>query len=250
MIVCNYTKLFGIELLHDAYKDKDDILRDISIVPDKATEQLLKGYRLHLKVVHNRLLCFVQTIATIDTSGGNVKVNIINKPLVKFNENETLTFRIVLNSARFFDNSNLRLYYSGVNILRFGNDSGNKRNALLSLSNKIPAYNPAEVYRPGMFSVNAGNHLFEAIRDNDPADPRDTTDIRYWKPITNFVQYVSQADLSTIAHDKKTFALISISFRKNLTGQFSLLQKSNDADRNNTILHKEYLIHFKNRSAN
>jgi len=250
MIVCNYTILFGIEFLHDAYSDKDDILRDIRIVPDKDTEQLLKGYRLHLKAVHNRLLCFVQTIATIDTSSGTTKVDVINKPLVKLNVNDTLTFRIVLNSARFFDNSNLRLYYSGVNILRFGNDSGNKRNALLSLSNKIPAYDPAEVYRPGMFVVTSGNRLFEAIRDNDPADPRNTTDTRYWKSITSFVQYVSQADLSTIEHDEKSFALISISFRKNLTGQFSLLQKSNDADLNNTILHKEYLIHFKNRSSN
>ncbi len=246
MIVTNYTKLFSIELMHDAYTDRDAVFRDVSIVPDEATAQILKGYRLSLKTDHNKLLCFVQTIATIDTSGGSPKYSIENKPLVSFDENVTLNFRVFLNSQRFFDNSNLRFYYARPAILRFGNDSGNKQNALLSLSNKIPSYKTSDTYITGMLTVNGGNLSFEAIKESDPAHPQNTTKIQYWKHVTDSVQYVNQSDLVNNTEDKKCFALISISFKKNLTNQFSLLRKSNVAANDNTILGKDYLIHFKN----
>lgn len=246
MIICNYTLLFGIEFLHDGYANRNEILRDISIVPDETTAQYLAGYRLHLKAVNNKLCCFVQTVASIGISGGVRTIEVINKPLVAFNEKATLRFSILLNSARFFDRSNLRFYYTGPGILSFGNDSGNKRNALLSLSAKIPAYDPSAVYRRGMFTINAGNQLFEAIQDNDSTDPKNTSNHQYWKHLAAYVQYVNQADIHHIDNGHRPFALVSISFRKNLTNKFSLLQKSNDPGVNNTILHKEYLIHFKN----
>jgi hypothetical protein len=250
MIVTNYTKLFSIEFLHDAYRDRDDILRDVSIIPDEATDQFMKGYRLNLKTIHNKLLCFVQTIVTIGTSGGSSKVNIVNKPLVNFSENVTLTFSIVINSSRFFNNSNLRLYYSKPKILLFDNDSANKQNALLSLSNKIPAYKTSEVYKPGMLTTNTGNLSFEAIKESDPVHPQNTTKIQFWSHITDLVQYVSQADLVNDTTNEKSFGLISISFKKNLANEFSLLKKSNFVAQNNTILGKEYIIHFKNNEAN
>lgn len=250
MIVLNYTKLFSIEFLHDAYRDRDEILRDVSIEPDETTQQLMKGYRLQSKIEHNKLLCFIQTIAMIDTSAGSAKVNIINKPLVSFNENVVLNFRIVINSSRFFNNSNLRRFYSNSKILRFGNDSGNKRDVLFSLSNKIPAYKTAEVYKTGMLTANTGNLSFEAIKESDPAHPQNTTKIQFWIHITDNVQFVSQADLINNTVNEKRFALISISFKKNLTNQFSLLRKSNVVAEDNTILGKEYLIHFKNNEAN
>jgi hypothetical protein len=250
MIVTNYTKLFSIEFLHDAYRDKDEILRDISIVPDEITERLMNGYRLSLKTEHNKLICFVQTIAKIDTSGGTAKVNVVNKPLVSFDENVTLKFRIILNSSSFFDNTNLRRYYSKPNILHFGNDSSNKLNLLLSLSNKIPAYKTSETYRTGMLTVNAGNLTFEAIKDSDPAHPQNTTKNQFWKHVVDQVQFVNQADLIVNTTDEKCFALITVSFKKNLTNQFSLLKKSNVAAEDNTILGKDYLIHFKNNEVN
>jgi len=250
MIVTNYTKLFSIAFLHDAYINLGDILRDISIVPDEATAQIMKGYRLNLKTVDNRLLCFVQTMATIDTSAGSPKVNVVNKPLVIFNENVTLTFRIILNSSRFFDNSDLRRYYANPNILHFGNDSGNKLNALLSLSNKIPVYKTSGTYKTGMLAMNAGSQTFEAIQDNDPAHVQNTTKTQFWKHVTDNVQYVNQADLNNNTTNEKCFALVSVSFKKNLANQFSLLKKSNVVADDNTILGKDYLVHFKNNEAN
>ena len=250
MIVTNYTKLFSIEFLHDAYADKDDILRDVSVVPDEATAQIMQGYRLSLKSDRNKLMCFVQTIATIDTLGGSPKVNVVNKPLVIFDENVTLTFRIILNSSRFFDNSNLRRYYAKPNILRFGNDSGNKLSALLSLSNKIPVYKTTETYKSGMLAVNAGSLTFEAIKDSDPAHVQNTTKAQFWQHVTDNVQYVNQADMIENKADEKCFALVSVSFKKNLANQFSLLKKSAVAADDNTILGKDYLIHFKNNEAN
>ena len=249
MIVTNYTKLFSIEFLHDAYADKDNFLRDVSVVPDEATAQIMQGYRLSLKADHNKLMCFVQTIATIDTLGGSPKVNVVNKPLVIFDENVTLAFRIILNSSRFFDSSNLRRYYSKPTILRFGNDSGNKLSALLSLSNKIPVYKTTETYKTGMLAVNAGSLTFEAIKDSGPASVQNTTKTQFWKHVTDSVQFANQGDLMDNKKDEKCFALISISFKKNLTNQFSLLKKSNAAD-DNTILGKDYLIHFKNNEVN
>ena len=250
MIVSNYTKLFSIELLHDAYSDSDDIQHDISVEPDENTWQLMKGYRLSLKTDHNKFLCFVQTIATIDTLGGSAKIITANKPLVNFDENVTLTFRIILNSKRFFDNSNLRMYYSTPKILRLGNDSGNKLDALLSLSTKIPSYKNSNVYKPGMLVTNAGNLSFEALKDSDPANPQNTTKIQYWRHVTDTVQYVTQADLIENKTGEKCFALISISFKKNLTNQFSLLKKSIVVADDNTILGKDYIIRFKNKEAN
>jgi hypothetical protein len=250
MIATNYTKLFSIEFLHDAYSDREEILRDVSIEPDEATQQIMNGYRLYSRIEHNRFLCFVQTIATIDISSGSAKVNVVNKPLVSFNENVVLNFRIVINSSRFFNNSNLRRYYSTNKILRFGNDSGNKRDALLSLSNKIPAYKSSEVYKPGMLTTNTSNLSFEAIKESDPAHPQNTTKTQFWIHISDNIQFVNQADLVNNSADEKCFALISVSFKKNLANQFSLLRKSNVVAEDNTILGKEYLIHFKNNEAN
>ncbi len=250
MIVTNYTKLFSIEIVHDAYKNADDILRDISIDPDEATAQLLNGYRLSLRTEHNKLMCFVQTVAAIDISTGSPKVNVINKPLVIFNEDVTLTFRLNLNSSRFFDNSNLRRFYASPKILRFGNDSGNKRDAILSLSVKIPSYKNTETYKPGMLVSNASNLTFEAIKESSPPQSQNTTKTQFWKHTTDNVTYVSQADLVANTTEEKCFALVLISFKKNLPNQFSLLKKSNVVAEDNIILGKEYIIHFKMPEAN
>jgi hypothetical protein len=250
MIITNYAKLFSIEFLHDFYTDREDILRDISVEPDEVTSKLMKGYRLQLKTVKNRLLCFVQTIATIDTSGGSPKFNIVNKPLVSFNENGTLNLRITINASRFFDNSNLRRYYSNTMILRFGNDSGNKVDELLSLSVKIPAYKTSGFYQPGMLTTSTSNLSFEALKDSDPSHPQNTSKTGYWKHVTDFVQYVNQADLINNPTDEKVFALIVVSFRKDLANQFGLLRKSMVDDEDNTILGKDYIIHFKNIELN
>jgi len=247
MIVNNYSRLFSIEFLHDAYRDKAEILRDISIEPDETTAQKLNGYRLNLKTEQNKLLCFVQTIANIDSTGGSPKVNVVNKPLVGFNENDMLTFRITVQSSRFFDSSNLRLYYARPGILRFGNDSGNKKDALLSLSAKITAYKNTETYKPGMLVTNTGNLTFEAIKESSPANPQNTTKTQYWKHVTDQVQYVSQADVVPDTTGENCFALVTISFKKNLVNQFSLLRKSAVAADDNTILGKEYLIRFKQK---
>jgi hypothetical protein len=260
MIVSNYTKLFSIEFLHDFYRDSGDafrdtklreaILQDISIIPDEATLKTMNGYRIKSKVQENKLVCFVQTIASIDTSSGSPKVSVTNKPLVAFEENTVLTFKIFINSARFLNNSNLRRFDSKDKTLKFGNDSGNKRDALLSLSQKIPAYKTSDTYNTGMLVTNTGNLSFEAIKDSDPAHPQNTTKTQFWSHITDFVQFVNQADLANDATGEKCFGLISISFKKNLTNDFSLLKKSNVAAQNNLILGKEYLIHFKMNAAN
>lgn len=260
MIVSNYTKLFSIEFLHDSYRDmadafrdnklREEILQDITIKPDDATLQIMNGYRIKYKVQKNKLICFVQTIASIDTTGSTPKVNVINKPLVTFDENTILTFKIYINSARFINNSNLRRFDTKDKILKFGNDSGNKRDALLSLSQKIPAYKTADTYKTGMLVTNASNLSFEAIKDSDPAHVQNTTKIQFWTHITDFVQYVNQADLASDTTWEKCFGLIQISFKKNLTNDFSLLKKSSFAAQNNLILGKEYIIHFKTNAAN
>ena len=260
MIVTNYTKLFSIEFLHDSYRDsvdvfrdtrlREEILQDISINPDDATLQIMNGYHMKYKVQKNKFLCFVQTVATIDSSGGSPKVVVVNKPQVNFDENTTLNFRISINSSRFLNSSNLRRFDSKDKILKFGNDSGNKKDALLSLSQKIPVYKTADTYKVGMLAANAASQSFEAIKESDPAHPQNTTKIQFWSHITDFVQYVNQADLINDTTDQKCFGLISISFKKNLSNDFSLLKKSNVATQNNLILGKEYIIHFKNNEAN
>lgn len=260
MIVSNYTKLFSIEFLHDFYRDTADafrdnllreaILQDISVRPDDATQQIMNGYRIKYKVQKNKFLCFVQTMASIDSSGGNPKITVINKPKVNFDENTVLNFRISLNSSRFLNNSNLRRLKSNDTILQFGNASGNKKDVLLSLSQKIPVYKTADTYTIGMLATNAGSLSFEAIKDSDPAHPQNTTKIQFWSHITDFIQYVNQADLVNDTTNQKCFGLISISFKKNLANDFSLLKKSNAVAQNNLILGKEYIIHFKNNAVN
>lgn len=260
MIVSNYTKLFSIEFLHDFYRDTTDafrdaelqreILQDISIRPDDNTLQVMNGYHMNYKVYKNKFMCFVQTVASVDSSAGGPKVTVINKPLVSFDENVTLTFKIYLNSARFLNRSNLRRMITNDKILKFGNTSGNKRGVLLSLTQKIPAYKTSDTYNTGMLVTNPGNLSFEAIKNSDPAQPQNTTKIQYWTRITDFIQYVNQANLVNYSEGQKCFGVIKISFRKNLANDFSLLGKSNVAAQNNLILGKEYLIHFKTNAAN
>jgi hypothetical protein len=250
MIVSNYTKLFSIEFLHEAYRDKADIIRDINIIPDENTTQILNGRRLFYKFDLNTLNCFVQTIASIDTSGGTLKVTTENKPLINFDENSNLNFRLTINSGHFIDNSNLRLFETKKKIFTFSNNSGNKQNMQFFLSKNIPLYNAAENYITGMLVVDGADNLFEAIRESKATDAHDTTENQFWKDVTDFIQYVSQRDLVSDSENEKCFAKITISFQKNLANDFSLLKKSINPIEDNSIKGKDYLIHFKNNEAN
>jgi hypothetical protein len=250
MIVSNYTRLFSIEFLHESYNDPADIFHDIYVIPDEDTLQILNGYRIKCKTDKNKLFCFVQTKALIDTSSGSVKVNIVNKPLVSFNENATLNFKISIKSSQFLNSSNLRRYYSKDKLFRFGNDSGNKRDTLFSLSNKIPAYKNSDPYKPGMLVTNAGNQTFEAIKESDSAHPQNTTKTQFWSHVTDLMQYVNQSDLIPDDANENCFAVISISFDKSLPNKFSLLKKSSAVSEDNTIIGKDYFIQFKTNAVN
>lgn len=250
MIVSNYTKLFSIEFLHEAYRDAADIMRDIKIIPDENTTQIMNGSRLFYKFDLNTLNCFVQTIASIDTSGGTFKVTAVNKPLINFDENAHLSYRITINSDHFINNSNLRLFNSKNKIFTFSNNSGNKQNTLFYLSKNIPLYNAAENYQAGMLVVDSADNLFEAIKESKATDAHDTTENQFWKDVTDFIQYVSQRDLVSDSENERCFAKITISFQKNLVNDFSLLKKSIDPVEDNTIKGKDYIIHFKNNEAN
>jgi hypothetical protein len=249
MIVCNYTKLFSIEFLHDFYGNPQDILNDITITPDEKTAQLMSGFRLKFKIDRNFLYCFVQTIASIENAGGIINIITDNKPLVRFDENSVLNFRINLKYSGFFDHSNLRRLDKNGKIFRFGNDSGNELNNLLFLSHEIPAYSSANDYKIGMLVTNVANNSFEAIRESSSADPHNTTENQFWQDITDFVQYVNQDDLVLDTEEDKSFASIKISFDKDLPNSFSLLEKSDDDEIDNTILGRDYLIHFKNNAV-
>ena len=250
MIVLNYAKLFSIEFLHNAYRDVDDILRDINIMPDQDTYRILNGRRLFYKFERNTLFCFVQTRASVDTLGGTLNVTTENKPLIQFDESEFLSFIITLNSGNFLNSSNLRLYNLNQKTFRFGNDSGNKQNTEFYLSKKIPAYDAAQSYIPGMLVTDATLHTFEAILNNGPANVHNTTENQFWKAIAETDQYVNQADLINTPGNDRCFAVIKISFLKNLANQFSFLKKSNIPAEDNKILGKDYIIHFKNNEIN
>jgi len=249
MIVCNYTKLFSIEFLHDFYGNPVDILNDIAITPDETTAQLMSGYRLKYKIDRNFLYCFVQTIASVENAGGNLNIMIENKPLVTFNESTILNFRINLKYSGFFDHSNLRRLGKNGKIFRFGNNNGNELNNLFYLSQEIPEYDAAIDYKIGMLVIDGTNHSFEAIQGSSPSDPHNTTENQFWQEITDLVQYVNQEDLVIDIEEDKSFAIIKISFDKDLPNSFSLLEKSDDDEFDNTILGKDFLIHFKNNAV-
>lgn len=243
MIVTSYTRLFRIVFLHDFYRDPEDILKDISIQPDPATRQLMNGYRLICKIIKNRLDCYVATRVTIRTAGGKTVADILNKPLVDFDESKSMVFNLIINSGRFSDTSNIRSFYPGNSILAFGNDSGNKQNSVLSLTKRLPAYKTSDSYLPGMLVTNASNQTFLALKESGPTNPKNTTNLQYWRPIDQ-APYVSQSDLSTITGKPIPFATITVSFRKNLPNDFGLLKKSTSAAQNNLILGKDYVLHF------
>jgi hypothetical protein len=165
MIVTSYTRLFRIVFLHDFYRDPEDILKDISIQPDPATRQLMNGYRLICKIIKNRLDCYVATRVTIRTAGGKTVADILNKPLVDFDESRSMVFNLIINSGRFTDTSNIRSFYPGNSILAFGNDSGNKQNSVLSLTKRLPAYKSSDTYLPGMLVTNASGQAFLALKE-------------------------------------------------------------------------------------
>jgi len=250
MIVCNYTKLFSIEFLHESYRNPEDILNDISIQPFAPTSQVMSGYRILQKRDRNILNWFVQTKASIDNSEGQIKVIAENKPLITFDEDSILTFTINIKSQKFLDESNLRRLVRTNKIYRFGNDSGNKHNILFFLSKEIPPYDANLDYQVGMLVTDAFDHTFEAIKESSAADPHNTTETDFWEDITDFVQYVNQEDLAGDTEELKSFGVIKILFDKDLANDFSLLKKSNDPEEDNIILGKDYIIHFKNNAVN
>jgi len=250
MIVCNYTRLFSIEFLHESYGNPEDILNDIRIQPFSPTSLVMSGYRILQKRDRNILHWFVQTKASIDNAEGKIKVITGDKPLITFDEDSTLTFTINIKSQKYLDESNLRRLERTNKIYRFGNDSGNKHNVLFFLSREIPPYNAARDYQVGMLVTDTFDHTFEAIQESSGADPHNTTETDFWEDITDFVQYVSQEDLAVDTEELKSFGVIKIFFDKDLANDFSLLKKSNDPEEDNTILGKEYIIHFKNNAVN
>ena len=173
MIVSNYLKLFSIEFRHEAYYDRADILRDITVTPEEETIQIMNGSRMFYKIDRNTLFCFVQTIASVAIQSGTVKVTTINKPLLNIDETTQLSFKIIVNSGQFLNNSTLRLLDSKNKIFRLCNDSGNKQNGSLYLSRDFP--------------------------------------------------YVNIKDLVNDDEKKNCFAVLNISFEKNLANGFSLL---------------------------
>jgi hypothetical protein len=250
MIVCNYTKLFSIEFLHKSYGNPDDILNDISMSPLSPTSQIMNGYRIIQKRDRNIINWFVQTKATIDNSEGKINVITENKPLITFDEDSVLTFALNIKSSEFLDTSNLRRLIRTGKIYRVGNDSGNKQNVLFFLSKEIPAYDASEDYQVGMLVSDAFDHTFEAIKESSDEDPHNTTETDFWEDITDFVQYVNQQDLESDTGELKSFGVIKIFFDKDLANDFSLLKKSNDPEEDNTILGKDYIIHFKSNAVN
>ncbi len=250
MIVANFTKLFSIEFLHDYYRNSEDLMHAMTIVADEKTGPAMNGYKLINKFDENFLYCFVQTIASIDLSGGSINVITENKPLIHFDENTVLNFKMTLKSPEFFNHTNLRRFETHNKIFSFGNDSGNKHNSLFFLSKKIPAYNAANDYLIGMLVTDAVDHTFEAIKESSAVDPHGTAESDFWSDITDFVQYVNQEDLVADTNGDKSFGVLKISFNKELQNDFSLLLKSNDPGLDNTILGKDYVIHFKINAVN
>lgn len=250
MIVSNYTKLFSIEFLHESYGDQNDILNDVRIFPIPPCSQLMNGYRIFQKRDRNILHYFVQTKAAIGETEGTLNITTENKPLITFDEETVLNFKIQIKSQRFLDTSNLRRIVRDGKLYHFGNDGGNKHNVLFFLSKPIPAYNSANEYQVGMLVTDTFDHTFEALQESGPADPHNTTETGFWMDITDFVQYVNQEDLTPDSDQTGGFGSIGISFDKDLPDDFSLLKKSNDPEEDNTILGKEYIIHFKDNAIN
>lgn len=119
----NFTRLFSIDVLNNGYRDNNEILQHISIIPDEETSQKMNGYSLVNKVMSNRLICFVRTQMKLDSSTGSVKIIPINKPFIDINVNDVLFFNVILNSSYFVSNSNVGSFYDRNKTFLFSNDS-------------------------------------------------------------------------------------------------------------------------------
>ena len=141
MIVSNYAKLFSIEFRHDAYRDFSDILRDITVIPDVETLRIMNGSRIYWKICMNTLFCFVETITSINTSGGALLITTQNKPHIRLNGNEQLSLNIYINAGYFLNASDLRLVDTRNKVFHLSNATGIEQDSKLYLSRDFPYLN-------------------------------------------------------------------------------------------------------------
>ncbi len=239
MIVTDFKMLFSIEFIHDFFIKDEDMLRDVSIMPDKETAITFKNYNMQWRINKNKLYCFVQTKTN--------SVLIDNKPLVDFKESDVLKFKLNIINGQFMNYTNLPLFETQNKIYRFANDSVNHHGIRYFLSRPVPAYSTANAYQMGMLAC-VGIDSREAIQYSDATSPRGFSHADFWTEETDFVGFVNQSDLVEKVYkenekEEKCFAEIEISLSKNLLDDFSLLKPDN------TIRGMKYLIHFESRNT-
>lgn len=236
MIVFDFKLLFSIEFIHDFFNKEEDMLRDLLIKPDVDTEKLLNNYRMKYRIDNNKLLCFVQTKTNSDVSD--------NRPLVDFNANDILKFKLIVTNGQFLNYTNLPLFETENKIYHFANDSSNQINSTYFLSRPIVAYEPAGIYQMGMLASD-GTNIREAIQYINSevfADPH------FWTDPLVVTGYVNHGDLVTRIYkenekEEMCFGEIEILLSRSLPEDFNLLKPDN------TLREMKYIIHFKNRST-
>lgn len=176
-----YRILFEIQVLLQDYSEV--LLNDIEVIPSEPTVKILSNYRLKYTWDNNAIY--------------------VHSEIVTTNKNET---RIKLPSELEFEfnmkfkNSKFQSFYSNLsqfdlenNVFLFDNKTGIKDGSDLYISTDFNAYSNANTYKKGYLTTHSGN-LFLCLQSNDASNPKPTSDVAFWAPLTNR-KFISQSNL-------------------------------------------------------
>ena len=190
----SYRPLFRVNLPHDYFLSRGDVVLEAQPTADQATVTGLYDFNDILDIFPDELtqsrLSGYKMIFRTDAAGFTVAVKLDptaadTRPAIPLAADLNLTFAIRPTDARFGNYTELGTQTTG--FYRFGNDSTNEVAGQCFLSRAIPAFDATRKYGAGdVYSVASGTtfNLFVAIRDTGPSATPTAADWRQTSPDT------------------------------------------------------------------
>lgn len=185
----NYEILFGIDLLHEYYLNRE--CTDFEIVPTQDCKELAKRLNLQFRKKPSGLLAFLLT-----NDGGEPYINVPpQKNFSQYFSKSVFRFYLKLNNFDFLNYTNTIAAFGSKRKYYFSNFS---RNEGLYLTTPVPDYTPGKTYLPGNLAKDPSTgEVYEAIKKHTPKKKAFAYDPVFWVPKGLLHSSNSVAEFST-----------------------------------------------------
>lgn len=200
----NFDILFSATLPHLYYKD--EIFRDLEIVPSVATGELMRGHKMVWKQLDNMLLIGIQT--DVNT----------HAPFIKLTENSCFTFYVYCSNPFFANFTNLDYTNKpgerNYNRILYFTNRNNNHNGKKFLSLPVKDYDNATVYKSGAIVLSGGDVYLNIRKSGVTVQAPPAAD--NWMKISNS-RYATNDDLLRLRKKISVYDLTAASNKADIT---------------------------------